>query len=80
MNEEEILFDKSRVLPAVQNSGSDISESANLSTPSDIEEGALQVGTIMVSCPIVDLEKKAPLLTLEDWTDLKERFGNWWQS
>ena len=25
----------------------------------------------MVSCPMVDLEKKAPLLTLEEWTSIR---------
>jgi transposase len=48
-----------------------ISGDGNAGTMRHSRKEAFKVGTIMVSCPIADLEKKAPLLTLEDWTSIR---------
>lgn len=48
-----------------------ISAAYTLGAPMDAQTGALLNSTIMVQCPIVDLEKKAPVLTLEDWTAIR---------
>ena len=50
---------------------SHISGGGNAGAMLDSQQGALEAATIMVSCPIVDLEKKAPVLTLEDWTSIR---------
>ena len=37
----------------------------------DSEKGVLSVGPIMVPCPIMNLEKTVPVLTLENWVSIR---------
>ena len=71
MNEEEMSIYTSGAQPMVLDSVLDISQGSSAGAVLDIEKGGLEVGGIMVSCPMVDLEKKAPLLTLEEWTSIR---------
>jgi len=71
MNEGETRIHQRHALPVVPNSPSDISGGVGVGIAMDSENGVLKVGAIMVPCPIVDLEKKASLLTLEDWTSIR---------
>lgn len=48
--------------------GSEISDTAPGVYP---PEGCLTAKTIMVSCPAVDLEKTAPMLSLDDWNSIR---------
>jgi transposase len=71
MNEEENTIERCLALAMVQESSADISEAGSDSATAHIDKAVLEVKAIMVPCPIVDLEKKAPLLTLEDWTSIR---------
>ena len=71
MNEEESAIDRRQAVAMVQEPGGDISKADSDSAAAHIDKGVFEVGEIMVPCPIVDLEKKAPLLTLEDWTSIR---------
>jgi transposase len=71
MNEEEISIYTIAALPAVQDTSCGISKDGGPGAVSDIGNGVLEGKTIMVPYPIVDLERKAPLITLEDWTSIR---------
>jgi transposase len=71
MTEEENTIDRSLALEMVQEPGAHISKTDADSAAAHIDTGVFEVGAIMVPCPIVNLEKTAPLLTLEDWTSIR---------
>ena len=57
MNEEEMLIYTSGAQPMVLDSVLDISQGSSAGAVLDIEKGGLEVGGIMVSCPMVNIKK-----------------------
>src|SRR5208283_2188975 len=59
------------VLAAAQNSHDCISKASTTDATLDGGNGVFPVGAIMVPCPLADLEEKASMITLDDWTSIR---------
>lgn len=72
MNDNGTIIYEETGVAAVQNPSVDISSDATVSVALDSEKDVFEGSTIMVSlCPIVDLEKKAPVLDSEGWSSIR---------